>query len=192
MRCLTLWPEWAWAICYLGKPWENRPRPASWYGIQPGVPFAIHGGAHLGGRSGLPATLEGLEAVKRMAIRAGVTAIRSDLHGPNPSLGIPGEGGYHLLSARRYPAQSVVAVVTLDRCEWNGGEQRVELRDALARDASEGWRVPGQYGFHLVDVRVLPTPISCTVAEYPGNRQGLWTLPHEVEAKVRASLPRAA
>lgn len=191
MRCLTLWPEWAWSICYLGKPWENRPRPASWYGIQPGVPFAIHGGAYLGGRKGLPATLEGLEGVKAMAERAGVVGLRAELYGSNPSLEIAQGPNYRILSARRYPAQSVVAVVTLDRCEWNGGERRVELRDALARGSSEGWRVPGQYGFHLVDVKVLPEPIPCTVAEYPGNRQGLWTLPSEVEAKVRVALAAA-
>lgn len=192
MRCLTLWPEWAWAICYLGKPWENRPRPASWYGIQPGVPFAIHGGAHLGGRSGIPAALEGLGGVKAMAERAGVTKLRAELYGRNPSLELADGPNYRILSARHYPAQQVVAVVTMDRCEWNGGDVRVELRDALARSASEGWRVPGQYGFHLGEVKVLPEPVSCTVAEYPGNRQGLWTLPAPVERRVRELLPRAA
>jgi len=38
----------------------------------------------------------------------------------------------------------------------------------------------------------MPEPVSCTVAEYPGNRQGLWTLPAPVERRVRELLPRAA
>lgn len=193
MRALTLWPEWAWAICYLGKEWENRPRPASWYGLRLGMEFAIHAGAHLGGRSGLPATLDALSAVKRMAERAGVK-VDAELYGRNPSLGVGIGSDYQILSARRYPAQAVVAVVTLDGCEWNGGEGRVELADALRTPVAhgvQGWRVPGQYGFRLRDVRVLPTPVSCTVAEYPGNRQGLWTLPGPVETRVR-ELARAA
>jgi hypothetical protein len=185
LRALTLWPEWAWAVCYLGKRVENRPRPAEWYGLHDQMEFAIHGGAHLGGRSGLPAAIEGLTAVKRMSEAAGVHKLDAEAYGRNPCLGIPDEtGNYHILSFRHYPAQMVVALVTLDRCEWNGGESRVELRDGVRRP-TDGWQVPGQYGFFLRDVRVLPRPVRCTVAEYPGNRQGLWTLPEAVEAQVR-------
>ena len=25
LHALTLWPEWAWAVCHLGKDVENRP-----------------------------------------------------------------------------------------------------------------------------------------------------------------------
>lgn len=185
MRSLTLWPEWAFAMCVLGKDWENRPRPAFWYGLRVGDEFAIHAGAHLGGRKGAPATWEGLQAVAHMAVRAGQghrvvldgqTALLSaaGVTPALPSLGVADGHRYHVLSGRHYPAQQVVAVATLLGCQYNEAD-------------AGGWRVPGQYGFHL-RVRALPTMVSCSVQEYPGNRQGLWSLPGPVEAMVRAQL----
>jgi len=46
LLALTLYPEWAWAICYLGKRVENRTwaRPA-----MVGKYLAIHGGKLIGG-----------------------------------------------------------------------------------------------------------------------------------------------
>lgn len=42
MRVITLYPEWAWAICYLGKNIENR----KWLpNLEPGEKLAIHAGA---------------------------------------------------------------------------------------------------------------------------------------------------
>ena len=48
MKALTLWPEWAWAICHLGKNVENR----SWV-IPPGL-YALHAGKRFGGRGQHP------------------------------------------------------------------------------------------------------------------------------------------
>lgn len=48
LRALTLHPEWAWAICYLGKRIENR----SWRRESlRGKTLAIHGGRLIGGDS---------------------------------------------------------------------------------------------------------------------------------------------
>lgn len=66
MYAITLWPEWAWAICRLGKRVENRtwtPQPR----IQIGDRFAIHAGKHLGGRPGATARGEALQSVAHMA-----------------------------------------------------------------------------------------------------------------------------
>jgi hypothetical protein len=44
MMALTVIQPWAWAICYLGKPVENRDwRPSDWY-LRVGAKFAIHAG----------------------------------------------------------------------------------------------------------------------------------------------------
>lgn len=36
MKALTLWPEWLFAVLYLGKRVENRPRRPAFYGLHPG------------------------------------------------------------------------------------------------------------------------------------------------------------
>lgn len=65
MKALTLWPEWAYAICHLGKRVENRgwtPTGAS----LPGGRLLIHAGKHVGGRPGAHARYEGQLAVAEM------------------------------------------------------------------------------------------------------------------------------
>lgn len=62
MLALTLWPEWAWAICHAGKRVENR----AWHPgkrLPVGSRLAIHAGKHIGGRPGQTARDEGLDAL---------------------------------------------------------------------------------------------------------------------------------
>lgn len=66
MRALTLWPEWAALVAQGLKPVENR----SWR-LPEGERIAIHAGAHVGGRKGLPAVGEANEAVGQTALDAG-------------------------------------------------------------------------------------------------------------------------
>ncbi len=180
MRSLTLWPEWAWAVQVLGKRVENRPRPASHYGLHPGMEFAIHGGAHLGGRPGWAAALWGMGAVADAAGRAGVV-VHTDFRGPRrPAIGHGAGPDYHLLTRDHYPAQSVVAVAVLDCCL---GPVTIHARATLGP-----WEDDNSYRFRLRDVRPLSRPVPCTVQQYPGMRQGLWMLPGPVEAEVRAQL----
>lgn len=61
---LTLWPEWAWAICHLDKRVENRTW-APGARLPVGSRLAIHAGKYIGGTLG--ATDEGVEAVRFMA-----------------------------------------------------------------------------------------------------------------------------
>ena len=43
------------------------------------------------------------------------------------------------------------------------------------------WKVPGQWGWQLLDVVALPEPIPCK------GRQGLWEVPAEIVARIEAS-----
>ena len=57
LRALTLWPEWAWAVCHLGKNVENRSWPIPRGMV--GETIAIHAGARFGGREIPPAHAAG-------------------------------------------------------------------------------------------------------------------------------------
>lgn len=64
MKAITLWPEWAYAICALGKRVENR----SWEpgrALRVGDKIAIHAGKNIGGRPGQAAFAEaGLNVIR--------------------------------------------------------------------------------------------------------------------------------
>ncbi len=129
MKALTLWPEWAFAVRLLGKRIENRPRPASWYGLRIGETFAIHAGKHIGGRPGRVARAEGIDAVVRMYCHA--------------NGGLMNAGDLYELA--RCATSAIVAVATLDAC--------------VEQYANVGWGVRHQFGFVLRDVRVVePIP----------------------------------
>ncbi len=69
MKAITLWPEWAYAICALGKRVENR----SWApgrALAVGDKIAIHAGKHPGGRSGYAAFVAAILNVTDMHRRA--------------------------------------------------------------------------------------------------------------------------
>lgn len=175
LLALTLWPEWAWAITTLDKRIENRtwtPRAGQ---LRPGEWFAIHAGAHVGGRPGRPADKEGLFAVANMAERArwhvkvGVGALK----GPGISVHRQSDGDSHLIAASQIPTSRVVALARY------GG----------VRPSSSGWAVPGARHWHLDEVIPL--------ADTPrmGGVQGLWPLPaahaRELLEMVRkAAVPR--
>jgi hypothetical protein len=44
MKAITIRHPWPWAICYMGKPLENRDWKPSPYQLKPGEKFAIHAG----------------------------------------------------------------------------------------------------------------------------------------------------
>lgn len=78
IQALTIWPEWVWAIMFLDKDREYR----GWHPPKDliGKRLAIHAGANIGGRKGMKARSEGLEAVARMARRAGWTVDATGAH----------------------------------------------------------------------------------------------------------------
>ncbi|MCG3768581.1 MAG: hypothetical protein JW394_0695 [Nitrospira sp.] len=131
MRALTLYPEWAWAVCRLGKRIENRERPAEFYGFQIGERFAIHAGAHIGGRKGRVSREEGLLAVTHAAKAAGLSFDEVE----------------HLLVVRPIVQSAVVATATYGGFYWTGRGNEAE------------WEIPGRFAHRLHDVIVLPNPV---------------------------------
>ena len=133
LRAITLWPEWAWAICHLGKRVENR----TWHPPREliGRRLAIHAGAHVGGRKGSAATAEGRTDLGLMALRAGWVLLRSGVF-------------QHRETAEevvfRPVTSAVVAVATLTGVD---DEDRTP------------WDVPGDWHWRLDDVVVLDRPV---------------------------------
>lgn len=145
-RALTLWPEWAWAIHALDKRVENR----HWRISRGWV--AIHAGAHLGGRPGLPAVLEAMRALGLMSLRAG-WRLDATTHFVREGR----EVEVPLVST--WPTSAIVGLA-----HFNG---------ELARG---GWAVPGALANHLDEYLPLDTPLPCRGA------QGVWPVPVEYAA----------
>lgn len=144
-RAITLWPEWAGAVAYLDKRVENRTwqPPASVIGTR----IAIHGGANTGGGAGLMRRIDGLNAVARMAVRAGWRLHRD--------------------GTLRKDGPAPVALASLDaRCGCILATAKVVGFDTVQRT---GWDVPGQVHWRLDEVIVV-YPVACS------GKQGVWTL----------------
>lgn len=158
---ITLWPEFAWAVAYLGKDIENR-------GWAPqrliGEWLCIHGGKSIGGkpmprRCGVypgPYWVQCLDAVSEVADFAGCTSSHRGRLG-NETVLREGRG--------------IVAV-----CKIAG----------FVYGEAKGWFVGApQIGWKLSQVVTLPQPVECKGA------QGLWSVPPETLVQVRYQLERA-
>jgi len=153
MKALTLYPEWAWAICHLDKRVENRSRPLP-KGMA-GQLVALHAGKHIGGRPGSVASDEGRRLVAGMAREAGW-----DVYGE-----LAFRKGERSVSRSNPPthASSIVAFVRF-------GPSAPPFEGNLM-----GWRVPDCHGWPIVEVLRLKEPV-------PVDRGalGFWELPAEV------------
>lgn len=132
MKALTLWPEWLFAILYLGKRIENRPRSPKWYGLQPGDWFALHAGVNR-------PTLQRISDVGDMALRAGVRGMTFKADGS-----IKYEG--QVLSRETCPLGVIPAMARLG---------------SACLGFARPWGVEDQWQWSLDEVRVLPEPVSC-------------------------------
>lgn len=143
LRALTLWPEWAWAIHALDKRVENRSWriPRGW--------VAIHAGAHLGGRPGVPALLEAMRALATMSLRAGWQVSEREgfaLHKRGRAVCVP--------TVATWTTRAILGLAHFDGTLPRGG-----------------WSVPGAMANHIDDYIPLPDPLPC------GGAQGLWSVP---------------
>ena len=151
IQALTIWPEWVWAIMFLDKDREYR----GWHPPKDliGRRLAIHAGANIGGRKGMKARSEGLEAVARMARRAGWTV---DATGGPEKVALTFSKGDR--SAVMVPDEilkgAIVATALI-----------ADVTDDTA--TGEPWKAD-TYGWKLGELEVLPTPIPCL------GMQGLW------------------
>lgn len=164
LYALTLWPEWAWAICRLDKRVENR----TWHPITP-APFwlAVHAGSRFGGEPDGTVYRPGyLRPVVEVARQAGwqTTPVRGRFnsgHGlyQNPADTIP------MPPVGAAPdTRSIVAVCRVV---------------ALSQERSSPWHVAGAWGWYLDDLTVLHEPVPCL------GRQGLWRVEGELLDRVR-------
>lgn len=156
MLALTLWPEWAWCVCYLGKRVENRawlPSPAQ---LRPGDRFAIHAGAAGGGR--------GWADRLKLAAEVASDALWLEKDGrPNRVRQVWGTGFMLDGTPLHSPSKAVLAFATyLGPIEHDGTP----------------WCAEGQFHWGLGDVVALPRPAPCR------GSQGLWRLPADVERQV--------
>ena len=147
MKALTVRIPWPWAICYLGKPVENRDWRPSKTQLAPGEKFALHAGK-------MPSAIEIEEAFEGMFA---MDVINEETKLPT-------------IAELRKQESSIVAVATF------GGAATLH---------SSRWFV-GAYGWKLfgvdedVPLILLPEPVKCRGA------QGLWEVPSDVLAKMRA------
>ncbi len=166
LPCLTLWPEWAFAIVHYGKPVENRGWPPP--KILEGKWIGIHAGKKIGGSE--MSERDGIDCMMRTGDLAGV---RFDCH----RLTSLSSAAYNQLAARlieevRSESSRLVAVVRL-------GSASPPVESAyLMRQ----WRVLAQWGWQFSEMAPLSEPIQCRGA------QGLWRLSEEMTARVKASL----
>lgn len=182
MRALTVWPEWAWAICFLMKDVENRSWQApetSW-----GHRLAIHAGMAIGGRFRAESRSQeiwgALEPLIQMASRAGYCCERVNEEGSGrPSairFGIPGvDASLRVMNIQHMARGAVVAVPILERSCWlEHGDGRYVNGPVASK-----WSADGQFGWILGDTIVLSYPVRCRGA------QGLWSLLPSEEVSVR-------
>jgi len=169
MKALTLWPEWAWAICHLEKNVENRSRRT----LMPiGTDFAIHAGASFGGKNRSSFSIDlAMQDVVPMAARAGwrvgvsvaqnrITAYRTDSTNTVDCSGFDIHMG------------AVVAVVQFDGI--------LEPQNVYHRHDADKWPWwSGEHcGYRLSNVRVLDEPVEAR------GQLGFWNLSEDAEAEI--------
>lgn len=197
-RGFTIWPEWGPAFTHLdkgGQPAagipgiENRPNPPPKNLI--GQRIAFHNGAHVGGRKGGTAGLEGIRAMLRTAESAGWR-----FTGTPPSRGERGRRGMDKRSyndvnlGRGILAKGDVAVdfdgirivtsaitftAVIAGFEPPTDSPKYPWQFASDPEDSETW----SYGWHVTDVVVLRAPIPCA------GLQGPWTLAGAIEREAK-------
>lgn len=166
LPCLTLWPEWAYAIVHYGKPVENRSWPPP--KILEGKWIGIHAGKKIGGSE--MSERDGIECMLRTGDRSGVlfdglrlTSLSSTTYNRLVA---------HMIETVRSQSSRLVAVARL-------GSASPPVESAyLMRQ----WRVLAQWGWQFSEMAPLSEPIQCRGA------QGLWRLSEEMTARVKASL----
>lgn len=174
---VTLWPEWAFAICKLGKDVENRTRALP--KEQLGHPFFIHAGAHFGGSPTRSACESGLEGMFHHAGAAGwglSHEIRQGKDGWNVRMRGRHENG-RVLEPCAVPRRALVAIVTVRRCE--AIEPSAFIRTAAPWDV-------GPIGWRLEEIAVLPRPVRCNGA------QGLWRIEADLFVELQRQIAELA
>lgn len=166
MKAITLRHPWAWCVAHLGKDVENRDWSDA-YAERVGLPhaigevIAIHGGAPVkyGDNEGWRQHELEVNYIGRHILPFDDTAV-DKLAAWVERHGRP---TYETLVT-----PGIVALATLSH---------------TTRNSQSPWAVRGQLHLLLSGVVTLPSPVPCKGA------LGLWEVPAEVEAKVKAQVP---
>ena len=165
---LTIWPEWAWAICHLDKRVENRgERFARQIDKRVGDGrLAIHSGvrrpadfAAVAAMSGMPYDVLDYDDVDL-----------EDAVGPVWQFGATGGTGGVLIEDARLTRGAIVALA--------------KIGDVLLPGAQAPWKLTFSAALSLSPVLILPDPIPCK------GQQGLWTPPPDIQERLCAALEK--
>lgn len=172
LPALTLIPPWAHAVAHWGKRVENR----SWApprGLL-GKQIAIHSGKSpwRQRKNGEWAINEGALEDVREAIRFCEKASAGEV--PNPTTA-------KWIHER---CSAVLCVATVAGWVHEDGYRALNRPERFASRTDTGPWFVGPYGWVLSDVVALPEPVPCS------GKQGVWSLPADVDAAVRAQLGR--
>lgn len=161
-RAITLWPEWAYAVLFLGKDVENRP-----IRLPPGR-YALHAGKHIGGKKGPEAERQGALSLIRLAVGAPLSEAAA----------------LALLPSIRPLCGCVVGVIDVERV-YRGASDRVPPSRSLwaGYDAIDPFTISesGERPTIANPIKlrhVAAAPIPCR------GQLGLWRLPPEIASAV--------
>ena len=165
---LTVRQPWCWSIEHGGKPVENRGRYMKYRG-----PLWLHSGA----RSRWDPAGADSYLVQQAWLRYLTSISSAAIELAQRNYGLT-RGSVVM----RFGAVTSLAQVT--GCHHAEECRRPVPRDAAGRTSGlcVPWAAWGQYHIELADVRPLPEPVPCR------GMLGLWRLPDDVDAAVRAQL----
>jgi len=161
MKAITLYPEFAWAVCRLGKNVENRPRRMN---MELGTELAIHAGMAFGGSSKKYIKIdEVFSPVAIMARRSGwifeANIAENAIRGYSVKKHNTFSDKVHMM-----PQGAVVAVAIF------AGLLEPGSTSCAVAERDWPWWAGDQYGYILEKVKVLKEPVAVR------GKQGLWDL----------------
>lgn len=164
IRALTVKQPWAHMIAHCGKPVENRPRQMLYRGL-----LAVHAGAYSGWDRNAEASPVALEAWKRWATVPATGELAAPLTRSD--------------AFSFFTFGAVIAVAEVTACHHSDECMHAEYLVSPGQPTGcSPWAVRGQWHIELANVRPLAEPVPCR------GKLGLWRLPDDVEAAVRAQL----
>jgi hypothetical protein len=180
MKALTIFPECLWAIQNLGKDVENRgwvPTKDVYPTEGTPYPLALHAGMRIGGVKGRGAERKALQIFVDVVNRTGLYSARlRDLS----AISYEGMGiwAYFVDRHTKYWLDSSI----IDR----GAIVAVTHIWRVTKDSNSPWAMPGHHHWCLGKVINLHRPIPCK------GRQRLWTVPKDIEARIKEQLREVA
>lgn len=173
MLALTLWPEWPWAVCVLGKPVENREWPPPEDVV--GTDVVLHAGKSVGGRPSKVAMREGLNAMSCAASAVGVRLVSAEVQPDGRVRMTTIHPGCAEPRVTHIVPGSLVCVVRVAGV----------VDDKSDHPVADGPFYSGPFGWILEDVRPLSEPVACK------GFQKLWQVPLPLVEQVYRQVPSA-